>query len=185
MVVVVPGEHGGDLVLLRQEVVVGRGAGGGGRVRGVGGAEGNGERGEVSRDGRRGPRASGGNDGGLRLLQQPLDGLAVGLVAQLPRELEHPRLAQHRQPYLPPAALHLGVPAFGGCLLPATASTTAFLSVSAVTPDDPAPACASADCCCCASCTSLVPPATAGAAGAMASDPMNGAIPAASAAAAA
>ncbi|KAL5676802.1 hypothetical protein ACJX0J_012933, partial [Zea mays] len=79
-------EHGGDLVLLRQEVVVGRGAGGGGR------------RGEVSRHGRRGHRAGGGNDGGLRLLQQPLDGLAVGLVAQLPRELEHPRLAQHRQP---------------------------------------------------------------------------------------
>ena len=34
-----------------------------------------------------GARPRGGEDGRLRLLQQPLDGLAVGLVAELAREL--------------------------------------------------------------------------------------------------
>uniref|UniRef100_A0A804P124 Uncharacterized protein n=1 Tax=Zea mays TaxID=4577 RepID=A0A804P124_MAIZE len=115
-VMVVPAEHGGDLVLRRREVVEGDGAGGGGRVgRAGGGAEGDGERGEVRRDG---PGAGGGDDGGLGLLQQPLDGLAVGLVAQLPRELEHPRRAQRRHPYPAPAALHLGVAVLGGPFAP-------------------------------------------------------------------
>ena len=97
-----------------------------GRGRGAGrGAEGDGERGEVGRDGA-GP--CGGHDGELRLLQQPLDGLAVRLVAQLPRA----------GPWYPRRAAH-----------------------------------------CASCCTSPAP-----AAGAMASDPMNGAIPAAFAAAA-
>jgi len=100
---VVPAKHGRDLVVRRREVVEGgRGTGGGGRVRSAG-AEGDGEGGEVGRDG---ARARGGDDGGLRLLEQPLDGLAVRLVAQLPRELEQPRRAHRRHPYPPPTPLH-------------------------------------------------------------------------------
>lgn len=42
-------------------------------------------------------------------LEQPLDGLAVGLVAELPRELEDPGGAQRRHPDPPPPPVHLGV----------------------------------------------------------------------------
>jgi len=56
--------------------------GGGQRERGRDGCE---------RGRRYGARAGGGDDGRLGLLQQPLHGLAVGLVAELPCELEDPR----------------------------------------------------------------------------------------------
>lgn len=82
----------------------GRG-GGGGEVRGSGGGE---DR------GRNGAGAGGGYDGGLRLLEQPLDGLPVGLVAQLPGELEDPSGAEGRHADPPPAAVHLRVPVLVG-----------------------------------------------------------------------
>lgn len=74
---------------------------------GVGGREGGGDGGERGR--RDGPGPRGGDDGRLRLLEQPLDGLAVGLVAELPRELEDPGGAQRRHPDPPPPPVHLGV----------------------------------------------------------------------------
>ncbi|PON93627.1 hypothetical protein TorRG33x02_106110 [Trema orientale] len=48
------------------------------------------EGGEVGGDG---SGAGGGDDGGLGLLEEPLDGLAVGLVAELPGQLEDPSSA--------------------------------------------------------------------------------------------
>lgn len=81
-----------------------------------------GGRGERGRDGgergrRYGPRAGGGDDGRLGLLQQPLDGLAVGLVAELARELEDPRGAERRHPDPAPPAVHLGVAVLVGAPL--------------------------------------------------------------------
>jgi hypothetical protein len=84
-----------------------RGAGGGG---GGAGADGDVKRGVVGRDG---AGAGSRQDGRLRLLQQPLDGLAVGLVAELAGQLEHPRRAQRRHPNPPPPPVHLGVPVLG------------------------------------------------------------------------
>ena len=86
--VVVVAHHGGHVVRRGGRLVVVRvererrerrgagGVGGGGGSR----ADGDVERGVVGRDG---SGAGGRKDGGLRLLQQPLDGLAVGLVAEL------------------------------------------------------------------------------------------------------
>lgn len=73
---------------------------------GAGAAEGDVERSEVGGDG---AGAGGGDDGGLGLPEQPLDGLTVGLVAELARQLEHPRRARRRHPDPPPPPLHLGV----------------------------------------------------------------------------
>jgi hypothetical protein len=74
---------------------------------------GDGEGGEVGGDG---PRAGGGDDGGPGLLQKPLGGLAVCLVAELAGELEHPRRAHGRHPYPSPAPLHLRVSVLGRML---------------------------------------------------------------------
>lgn len=59
--------------------------------------------------GRDGSRPGGGDDGGFGLLEEPLDGLAVGFVAELPGELEDARGAEggHADPTA--AAVHLGV----------------------------------------------------------------------------
>lgn len=69
------------------------------------------ERGRDGRErGRRdGARACGGDDGRLGLLQQPLHRLAVGLVAELPRELEDPRGAERGHPDPAAPAVDLGV----------------------------------------------------------------------------
>lgn len=82
--------------------------GGGRRQRGRDG----GERGR-----RYGAGPCGGDDGRLRLLQQPLDRLPVRLVPQLPRQLEDPRRAQRRHPDPPPPPVHLGVPVLVGAPL--------------------------------------------------------------------
>ena len=79
---------------------------GGGGEGGAGAAEGDVQRREVRRDG---AGAGGGDDSGLGLPEQPLDGLTVGLVAELARQLEHPRRASRRHPDPPPPPLHLGV----------------------------------------------------------------------------
>jgi len=77
---------------------------------------------EQGRDGcergrRYGARAGGGDDGRLGLLQQPLHGLAVGLVAELPRELEDPRGAQRGHPDPAAPAVDLGVAVLVGAPL--------------------------------------------------------------------
>lgn len=64
-------------------MVEGSGYGGGGGIVVV--AEGDGDGGEA---GGGGPGAGGGDDGGFSLAEEPLDGLAVGLVAELAGELE-------------------------------------------------------------------------------------------------
>ncbi|KAJ6831761.1 transcription factor TCP14 [Iris pallida] len=97
--------------LARERGVEVAGAGGEG---GAGAAERYVEGGEVGRDG---AGAGGGDDGGLRLLEEPLDGLPVGLVAELPGELEDAGGAEGRHAYAPPAALDLGVPVLGGAPL--------------------------------------------------------------------
>ena len=82
--------------------------GGGGRGgEGVGGgADGEGDGGEA---GGGGSGAGGGDDGGLGLAEEPLDGLTVGLVAKLARELEHTCGAYDWHPYAAPSAVHLAV----------------------------------------------------------------------------
>jgi hypothetical protein len=82
--------------------------------RGVGGRE----RGHGGERGRRyGPRAGGGDDGRLGLLQQPLHGLAVGLVTELPGQLEDPRGAEGRHPDPAAPAVDLGVAVLVGAPL--------------------------------------------------------------------
>ena len=78
---------------------------------GAGAAEGDVEGGEVSGDS---AGAGGSNDGWLRLLEEPLDGLAVRLVSQLTRELEHPSGAESRHSNSTTATVDLRVPVFGG-----------------------------------------------------------------------
>lgn len=79
-------------------------------------------RGERGRDGgergrRYGAGAGGGDDGRLGLLQQPLHGLAVGLVAELPRELEDPSGAERGHPDPAAPAVDLGVAVLVGAPL--------------------------------------------------------------------
>jgi len=63
--------------------------------------------------GRCGAGAGGGYDGGLGLAEEPLDGLAVGLVAELARELEDARRAYDRHANTPPPAVDLAVTVLG------------------------------------------------------------------------
>lgn len=72
------------------------------------------EGGEVGGDG---AGAGGCDDGGLRLLEQPLDGLTVGLVAELPGQLEDPGGAEGRHSDAAAAAVHLRVAVFRRCSL--------------------------------------------------------------------
>jgi len=94
-------------------LVVG-GAGGRGERRGVGGAHGERHGGEA---GGRGAGPGGGDDGRLGLAEEPLDGLAVGLVPQLARELEDARRAYYGHSYAAPAAVDLAVSVLGWRLL--------------------------------------------------------------------
>lgn len=68
------------------------------------------ERREVGRDG---AGASGGDHCRLGLLEQPLDGLAVGLVTQLARELEDPSGTEGRHSDTAATAVDLGVSVLG------------------------------------------------------------------------
>ena len=79
-----------------------------GRHGGARAAEGAVEGGEV---GGNGACPSGGDDGGLRLLEEPLDGLAVRLMSQLTRELEHSGSAgrRHADPAASPIDLRVAV----------------------------------------------------------------------------
>ena len=77
---------------------------------GAGAAEGDVEGGEVGRDS---AGSGGGDDGWLRLLEKPLDRLAVRLVSQLTRELEHPGGTESRHSNSTAAAIDLRVPVFG------------------------------------------------------------------------
>ena len=61
-----------------------------------------------------GAGSGGGDDGRLRLVEEPLDGLAVGLVAQFSGQLEDPGGAQDGHADAAPPAIHLGVPVFRG-----------------------------------------------------------------------
>ena len=58
--------------------------------------------------------SGGGDDGRLGVTEEPLDGLAVGAVAELARELEDPRGAHRRHSHAPPSAVDFGVPVAGG-----------------------------------------------------------------------
>ena len=60
-----------------------------------------------------GAGASGGDHRGLRLLEEPLDGFAVRLVAQLAGQLEDAGGAEGRHSDAPPAPVHLRVPVLG------------------------------------------------------------------------
>ena len=84
---------------------------GGDRHGGAGASEGDVKGGEVGRDG---AGASGGDHGGLGLLEEPLDGLSFGLVAELARKLEDAGGAECRHANAVPAAVHLGVAVLGG-----------------------------------------------------------------------
>jgi len=66
---------------------------------------------EVSGDG---TGAGGGDDRWLRLLEEPLYGLAVRLVSKLPRELEDSGSAESRHSNSATAAVDFGVAVFGG-----------------------------------------------------------------------
>ncbi|PON60337.1 hypothetical protein PanWU01x14_153230, partial [Parasponia andersonii] len=76
-----------------------------GRRRRRGGGRGGGE----DRSGRGRARAGGGDDGGLSLAEEPLDGLAVGSVAELPGQLEDTGRAHGRHPNPAASPVHLGV----------------------------------------------------------------------------
>ncbi|VFQ90527.1 unnamed protein product [Cuscuta campestris] len=67
--------------------------------------------------GRDGPGTGGGDDGGLGLLEEPLDGLAVGLVAEFAGELEDPGGAEGGHADSPATAVDLLVPVFVGAPL--------------------------------------------------------------------
>ena len=68
------------------------------------------QRSEVGGDG---AGASGGDHSRLGLLEQPLDGLAVGLVTQFARELEDPSGAECRHSDTAASAVDLGVSVLG------------------------------------------------------------------------
>ena len=89
------------------------GLGGRCRERGAAAAEGDVECGEISGDGA-GP--GGGDDGGLGLLEEPLDGLSVGLVTQFPGQLENPSSTGGGHSDSAAAAVNLGMPVLGGSL---------------------------------------------------------------------
>lgn len=80
------------------------------RESGAGAPNGEVEGGKVGRDG---AGAGGGDDRRLRLLEQPLDGGAVVLVAQLARELKDTGGAGRRHSDPTAAAVDLGVPVLG------------------------------------------------------------------------
>jgi len=83
------------------------------RQRGAAAAERDVERGEISGDG---AGSGGGDDGGLGLLEEPLDGLAVGLVAQFSGQLENPGGAGGGHSNSAAAAVDFGMPVLGGSL---------------------------------------------------------------------
>jgi len=83
------------------------------RERGAAAAEGDVEGGEISGDG---AGSGGGDDGGLGLLEEPLDGLAIGLVAQFSGQLENPSGAGGGHSNSAAAAVDFGVPVLGGSL---------------------------------------------------------------------
>ena len=104
------GEEGSTLLLLLEGEVgveVGGPELGGDGHGGAGAAEGDVQGGEVGGDG---AGASGGDHRGLRLLEEPLDGFAVRLVAQLAGQLEDAGGAEGRHSDAPPAPVHLRVP---------------------------------------------------------------------------
>ncbi|KAL2339371.1 hypothetical protein Fmac_007311 [Flemingia macrophylla] len=84
--------------------------GGGGREKGL-------VVGDGGEGGGGGAGAGGGDDGGLSLAEEPLDGLAVGLVAELPRELEDAGGADDGHANAAAAAVHLAVAVLGWRLL--------------------------------------------------------------------
>lgn len=57
--------------------------------------------------------SGGGDHRGLGLLEQPLDGLAVGLVAKLSGQLENPSCARRRHSDPTAPAVDLSVPVLG------------------------------------------------------------------------
>lgn len=81
--------------------------------RGSAAAERNVKGGKIGRDG---PSSRGGDDGGFSLLQKPLDGLAVGFVAQFPGQLKDPSGTGGRHSNATPTAVNLGVAVLGGSL---------------------------------------------------------------------
>uniref|UniRef100_A0A0D9YKK7 Uncharacterized protein n=1 Tax=Oryza glumipatula TaxID=40148 RepID=A0A0D9YKK7_9ORYZ len=86
-------------------------------VVGVGGGVGaEGGRGGGGEGGRGGAGAGGGDDGGLGLAEEPLDGLAVGLVAELAGELEDASGADDGHADAAAAAVDLAVAVLGGRL---------------------------------------------------------------------
>lgn len=78
---------------------------------GAGAAEGDVEGGEV---GWNGAGAGGSDDGWLRLLKEPLDGLSVRLVSQFTRELKHSGSTRRRHADPAASAIDLGVAVLGG-----------------------------------------------------------------------
>lgn len=108
--IVVDHHHGGEAhkALMRCDVGGGGVGGGAGGDGGGGAAKREAEGAEIGGDGS-GP--GGGDDGGLRLLEEPLDGLAVRPVAQLSGQLEHPgrALGRHADPPSPPVHLRVSV----------------------------------------------------------------------------
>lgn len=72
----------------------------------AGASEGDVERGEVGGDG---AGAGGGDNRGLRLLEEPLNGFAVGFVTQFAGQLEDAGGAESRHSDAPPPSVHLCV----------------------------------------------------------------------------
>lgn len=118
-----PHGGGGDDVLLVNDTVMILGLLGGGaeafseqergwRGRGGGGVGGGAV--EVGGGGgerrRCGAGSGGGDDGRLSLTEEPLDGLAIGLVTEFTCQLKHTCRADDWHPYPPPTAVHLAVP---------------------------------------------------------------------------
>ena len=81
-----------------------------GRESGAAATEGDVEGGEIGGDG---TGSGGGDDGGLGLLEEPPDGLAVGLMTELARELEDARGADDRHANAAAAAVDLAVAVLG------------------------------------------------------------------------
>ncbi|RDY03106.1 hypothetical protein CR513_13341, partial [Mucuna pruriens] len=76
-----------------------------------------GDEGDGGEGGGGGASAGGSDDGGLGLAKEPLDGLTVGLVTQLPRELENTGGAYDGHPYTAAASVDLAVTVLRGGLL--------------------------------------------------------------------
>lgn len=72
----------------------------------LGGDGGGGGRNRLSRES---AGAGGGDDGGLGVAEEPLDGLPVGAVAELPGQLEDPGGAHGRHPDSPSPTVDFGV----------------------------------------------------------------------------